>query len=64
MVHLLEFGSKALGLAIWILFEVPLGVSPVEATLPKTGETSHLNVEIAGIFLIILGFGIRRFVKR
>ncbi|TXK77835.1 collagen binding domain-containing protein [Paenibacillus sp. N3.4] len=42
--------------------EVPLGTvpgTPVQ-TLPKTGEASHLNVEIAGFILIILGVILRR----
>jgi LPXTG-motif cell wall-anchored protein len=43
-----------------IVDEVPLGVSPIVDTLPKTGETSHLNIQVAGVFLILLGFVLRR----
>ncbi|QGQ99566.1 LPXTG cell wall anchor domain-containing protein [Paenibacillus psychroresistens] len=45
--------------------EVPLGVSPGDGMLPTTGESSHMNVILAGLFLIILGFALRsRFLKR
>ncbi|QGQ99867.1 LPXTG cell wall anchor domain-containing protein [Paenibacillus psychroresistens] len=45
--------------------EVPLGVTPAEGTLPTTGESSHLNMELAGLALILLGVGLsRRFAKR
>lgn len=43
--------------------DVPLGgIPPVTKpeTLPKTGESSHLYVEIAGITLILLGLILRR----
>ncbi|MDQ0918681.1 collagen binding domain-containing protein [Paenibacillus sp. V4I5] len=43
--------------------DVPLGgIPPITKpeTLPKTGESSHLYVEIAGITLILLGLILRR----
>ncbi|MBB6670520.1 collagen binding domain-containing protein [Cohnella nanjingensis] len=42
--------------------EVPLGNDLPGATLPKTGEGSHLNVQLAGLAVILLGvfFLVRR----
>ncbi|WP_258171070.1 LPXTG cell wall anchor domain-containing protein [Paenibacillus sp. R14(2021)] len=35
--------------------DVPLGTIDTGSTLPKTGEESHLNVRLAGLFVILLG---------